>query len=343
MKQYNIYPTYYDKFQCIAADCTDCCCAYWQVAIDNETALMYECVEGEMGERLRLSQTIDVDGDRVFRLKEDRCPFLEKSGLCEIQRRLGEEYLCATCYSYPRAVQEYSDFAEHDLSLSCPEAARLILSESVHSGYIEYLDEVPDYELLYTPEFMDMLRGTREILRRIICEPGFTTQRIVQECYEYSKLVQKNIKNRSYEIPEYIMMNRKVPEEISYVDLIDHFLSKEILTEEWREMLLDARKLGEKKLYYPEFNELRKLMVSFSNGYRRLFLYYIDRYWLRANIDCNVVGKIHKMVKAYIILRRLQTAYYVKNKELPFSASVRIVQLYSKEVEHSATSEYDFW
>lgn len=342
MKQLNIYPSYYDKFRCIAADCEDSCCAQWQIVVDDETAFMYENVDGEIGEKLRSVQETDEDGDRVFRLDGDRCPFWERSGLCEIHRCLGEEYLCGTCSEYPRAVQDYGDFAEHDLSLSCPEAARIILSESLYGEAYECCEDIPDEEICYEPELMSLLKGSRQRIRELIIKPELSVSHILYECYTYAERVQCCIDGEDYICPELQLSRMDSIPRISYVKFIDSFLAQEILTDEWREMLLEARALGEADIYSSEYDGLRVCMADFDRGYRRMLLHYIDRYWLRAAFDGDVMDKIRHMAAAYIMLRRMQTAYYAKNKELPLSASQRLVQLYSKEIEHNSSVDLDF-
>jgi lysine-N-methylase len=47
-----------------------------------------------------------------------------------VQRELGEDALSDTCYVYPRHVMKFGDRIEQSLTLSCPEAARLALTES---------------------------------------------------------------------------------------------------------------------------------------------------------------------------------------------------------------------
>lgn len=43
---------------------------------------------------------------------------------------MGEQALCHVCRTFPRLTHEYEGFTEHALELSCPEAARLILTEA---------------------------------------------------------------------------------------------------------------------------------------------------------------------------------------------------------------------
>ena len=122
-----IYPDYYRKFTCLGGSCPDTCCAQWEVVVDDDTAALYAAVPGELGDALRQTLTMDEDGDRILRFSEGRCPLLTSGGLCSVQMALGHEALCKTCREFPRLIQDYTNFREHSLSLSCPEAARLIL------------------------------------------------------------------------------------------------------------------------------------------------------------------------------------------------------------------------
>ena len=117
----------YASLRCLAQDCPDSCCVGWDVVIDDDTAALYASMDGALGEKLRAHLAFDADGDRIFRPTDGRCPFLCADGLCEIQREAGEQALSVTCARFPRIVQEYTDFTEYCLSLSCPQAAKILL------------------------------------------------------------------------------------------------------------------------------------------------------------------------------------------------------------------------
>ena len=57
----------------------------------------------------------------------NQCPLLTEDRLCRIQAELGEELLSHACATYPRIVNSIGGIEETALSLSCPEAARLVL------------------------------------------------------------------------------------------------------------------------------------------------------------------------------------------------------------------------
>lgn len=121
------YPGYYKKFRCLAGECPDTCCIGWKITVDRETEKTYQKLrkgKSELAERLRRSvrrRLIIPDGDR--------CPFLAGDGLCDLCREYGEAAMTRTCRRYPRHVEDFGDIHEVELLCSCPEAARLILSE----------------------------------------------------------------------------------------------------------------------------------------------------------------------------------------------------------------------
>ena len=123
-------PNYYESFSCIASSCRHSCCIGWEIDVDADTLCYYDTVTGEMGQRLRAS--IDREADPpCFRLTPDeRCPFLNESGLCDLITELGEESLCRICDDHPRFRNVLSDRVELGLGLCCEAAAELILSQT---------------------------------------------------------------------------------------------------------------------------------------------------------------------------------------------------------------------
>jgi len=122
-----IFPNYYKKFKCIADKCKHSCCIGWEIDIDEDTMELYNCLEGEFAEKIRAN----IEGEvPQFILKEgERCPFLNKNGLCDIILTLGEDAICDICHLHPRFSNFYDDFTETGLGLCCEEAARIILTE----------------------------------------------------------------------------------------------------------------------------------------------------------------------------------------------------------------------
>lgn len=151
-----IKPDYYDEFACIADRCPDTCCAGWQIMIDEDSLEKYERVKGSFGERLE--REIDWE-EGAFCQKKSRCCFLNEKNLCDIYGNLGEEALCETCTKYPRHVEEFEDLREYSLSLSCPVAARMMLTRKMPVSFLVTEDEKAD-ELEEEFEDFDLLLFT---------------------------------------------------------------------------------------------------------------------------------------------------------------------------------------
>lgn len=123
-------PNYYDLFKCKASACEHTCCVGWEIDIDRETLSQYRSIPGKIGERLK--QNIDWEAETpCFKLTADeRCPFLDQNGLCELISELGEESLCSICNDHPRFRNILPDRVELGLGLCCEAAAKLILSQT---------------------------------------------------------------------------------------------------------------------------------------------------------------------------------------------------------------------
>lgn len=119
-------PKYYKNFKCLADRCEHSCCIGWEIDVDGEALKRYEGLSGGYGDAVK--DSISYDGEPHFRLCHgDRCPHLDGHGLCKIIMNLGEDYLCSICREHPR-FYNYTDVAEVGLGMSCPEAARVILT-----------------------------------------------------------------------------------------------------------------------------------------------------------------------------------------------------------------------
>jgi len=129
-------PFYFNEFRCIGGSCEDNCCIGWDVEIDKGTYEKYQKVKDqELSQFFRKSifenpdsYDHNVDYAIVELAKNNRCPFLNEDHLCKIQAKLGHDYLSNVCAAYPRYVNEINGVAEYSLNVSCPEAARLVLT-----------------------------------------------------------------------------------------------------------------------------------------------------------------------------------------------------------------------
>ena len=133
-------PGYADSFHCIGSACEDTCCAAWTVPVDRATWDKYDALPESPLRVLihasvtRMPERAEPVGDgknplfaKILMNEDNRCPILTSEGLCRIQAELGESLLSHTCATYPRVVLAVGPVRETALTLSCPEAARLVL------------------------------------------------------------------------------------------------------------------------------------------------------------------------------------------------------------------------
>ena len=141
-----IFPNYYDKFKCIADKCRHSCCIGWEIDIDDDTMELYNSIGDE-----NILKNIEGNPPHFKLAKEERCPFLNKSGLCDIITKYGDGAICDICYFHPRFRNFYENFEETGLGLACEEAARIVLSQTDKFA-IEIPDVATDEERVFLEE-----------------------------------------------------------------------------------------------------------------------------------------------------------------------------------------------
>lgn len=130
------YPKYLKEFRCIADRCEDTCCAGWDIDIDKVTFKRYFKVNNQEMKKMfqknvhnnQYCTSEDVDYGRVKLKNNKRCAFLDDNNLCVIYSNIGEDYLSNVCTCYPRITNMIDGNYEMTLDVSCPEAARKVLS-----------------------------------------------------------------------------------------------------------------------------------------------------------------------------------------------------------------------
>lgn len=134
MKEITIFePKFISNFQCIGSQCIEHCCQGWSIHFDKKS----------YGKYLK-SPSIEIKNitaHSVFLSKESRgqwgsvklnesgeCNFLDENKLCKIHAAMGKDALSDVCSTYPRGSYSYNNEINKIISLSCPEATRLLLT-----------------------------------------------------------------------------------------------------------------------------------------------------------------------------------------------------------------------
>ena len=158
MKVY--FPSYYNKFKCIAEKCRHSCCVGWEISVDEDTLAGYSA----LGESDRAEILSHIGADGCITLADgERCPFLRYDGLCRIIADHGEEHTSRICREHPRFYHRVGNRVEGGIGASCEEAARIILSCDDFADFIalerdvEVADETNFDSLTHRSRLYDIL------------------------------------------------------------------------------------------------------------------------------------------------------------------------------------------
>ena len=298
-------PRYFDDFSCIASACPDSCCKEWDVQVDDTSAALYRQLPGPLGDRLR-EVLVEEEGETLMLIEDGRCPMWRNDGLCRIQAELGEAALCKTCREFPRLTHDYGDFVEQNLELSCPEAARIILSRE--PGWVS--EEVPGGEMPeYDAEAMESLKASREVFYGLLADKSRPVNETLALALLYGYQAQGELDGDEaapFDAEASMETLRQFARPGDERAMVEFFRSLEILTPQWRQRL-DAPAPG-----------------CFDDRYRLLARYFADRYWLQAVSDYDLTSRVKFFVISCLFIRYL-------GGDLAETA-----QIYSKEIENSS-------
>ena len=298
-------PSYFDEFRCIASACPDSCCKEWDVQVDAAAAEYYRSLSGPLGDRLR-EVLKDVDGETVMEITEGRCPMWRQDGLCRIQAELGEEALCKTCREFPRLTHDYGDFIEKGLELSCPEAARIILSASPAPAVQEEVADIAEAE--YDQDAMDVLKQTRATALSLISDTTYSVPLMLALLLIYGYQAQGELDGddiHPFDADAAMDTIQDFAKSGSFQEILSFFAELEILTPLW-----------EVRLSSPG-------TPNFPENTRNLARYFVDRYWLQAVSDYDLACRVKFMVISCLVICCLGSNF------------TDTAQLYSKEIENS--------
>jgi len=359
-------PHFYDQFECIADRCPDTCCAGWQIVIDEDSLEKYEQVEGPFGNRL--ANSIDwEEGTFLQYERERRCAFLNEQNFCDIYTELDPDALCDTCRMYPRHVEMYDGLREASLSLSCPEAARIMLTCQEPMEVLSW--ETEEEEDSFDEDEMDYLLFTRledarEVMFQILRERRLDIrqrmfmvemlaekmQRCVDECRDFEiDDVITEAESRLQEACE------KVETQVQSVDLDVYsalcqeftvFGEMELLREEWGQTLENmwsALYAGGKEQYEEicrRFDQTYGCDSKYSQDWQRigeqLMMFFVYTYFCGAVYDDWIAVKIRLASFSVRWIQELVRYRWWENGEkLTMDDVIEMAWRYAREVEHS--------
>ena len=274
--------------------------------VDPDSAKYYRSLSGPLGDRLR-EVLSDMDGETVMTILDGRCPMWRQDGLCRIQAELGEEALCKTCREFPRLTHDYGDFVERGLELSCPEAARLILTAP--PAALSGSERAGDGEAEYDEEAMDVLKATRETMLSLLSDSRRPVGETLALALLYGCQAQGELDGGEvlpFDPEAALEGARELAKPGDIRAFLDFFRELEILTPQWENLLQDPAP-GDWDEHTPA-----------------LARYLTERYWLQAVSDYDLYSRVKFMILACLLVKTLGGDIF------------RTAQLMSKELENSA-------
>lgn len=351
------YPDYYKEFVCTGSACKDnCCAAGWQIAIDEESLDMYKNMEGDIGVRIRNS--IDWKTG-LFEQYEHKCALLNENGLCDVYCDAGEDKMCVLCQRYPRHYEEYENLREISLSISCPEAARIVLTRKEKTGFYTEEDETEEeYEdfdyLMFTKlveirEFLFKTVQDRSMPLKyrmaVVLKAVHDIQNLINkdEIFEIDELLDK------FNQPDYtkrVIKSLKVygDKAINRKEYLAAMMGRlhklEVLKSDWTafveecERILYSEATAEK--YLDKCREFDEYYAEHEYEYEQILVYFIFTYFCGAVYDYDAESKLKFGLVSVLLIREFDRAVWIKNGgTLSLEDQIEIVHRFSKEVEHS--------
>ncbi len=348
-------PQYYDHFQCLAGSCPDTCCAGWQIVIDEQSMEKYSNVKTDFG--IRLLNSIDwYQG--TFEQCNRRCSFLNEENLCDIYQELGSEALCQTCRQYPRHVEEFEDLREYSLSLSCPEAARIILSEKGKTQFDETEDNTEEEEEDYQNFdllLFDYLETSREFIFSVIQDRKLPFPKRMGAFLLLSFEIQKALeKGELFELDLEKNLRKILTRENrgswsvrfrNMKDMAKDLEKLEILREGWKDELENLQR----GLYDNGEEAYRKTAGAFEENLikdgkeelwdiwgEQILVFFVYTYFCGAVYDNMVYSKAVLSVFSVIWIREISMKRCcIQNEPVDLETVCRTAWEFAREIEHS--------
>lgn len=308
-------PDYYDAFRCIAGACRDSCCIGWEIDIDAKTQAFYEQVPGIFGRRLH-----DNIRDGSFLLDEkERCPFLNRAGLCDIYTELGEEHLCQICTDHPRFYNWFGAYKEGGIGLSCEAAAMLILTNPIRLITREIPD---DFGADCDPALLSYLTQGRAKLLKILSQTKPLSS-VTASMLRFADRLQFHMDNDIWEMPE----TEDVPAgRFDAAGMLAFLQTLEPMDPTWHGLLSELS-VSLEKLPPPEPEDAEML--------RNIGAYFLFRYVLQGVFDGEILSRVRLSAAAMQVIGLLWRYRRLTEGDTDLQTLADLAKAFSKEIEYS--------
>lgn len=354
-------PDYYKQFNCLAGECPNTCCAGWQIEIDEKSLIKYIKFKNKQHPfGSRLFNGVNWKEGVFLQDEEQRCEFLNEENLCDIYSGAGKRMLCKTCKTYPRHIEEFEDRREISLVLSCPEAARIILSKEDRVTFREMQKKRPkDHYEDFDAVLFAVLAKARDYLIDIAQERsvslsdrmakillyGYDLQLCIRrgELKKYKGIERAHRKSGFGE--HFQMLHAKAaPAEGSRYFLIQKvwelwLAELEVLKPVWPAYInkcMGALYSQGEEVYLAWRERFLETYKDWETECEQLLVYWIYTYFAGAAYDRNACTKLKFAVINTILILEMDIARYIEmDGAFVKPDQIKLCMDYSREIEHS--------
>lgn len=342
-------PSFFDQFKCIGSACTDTCCAGWEIEVDETTAQGYLAEKGAFGDRLR-REIGSEPGEYFFKLKNNRCPFLNKENLCDIFINLGEDRLCDICREHPRFYNWFGDYTEVGLGLCCEEAERLLFSDSKPLTFVEEVhtdaSDLLDDESEECEQMLEERKAIFSILQNRKKNIGARLKRLLLQLPYADEMLLLTVPILEWDDPESITKldyNAKPSTNTlksSALFLIRFFGGMESLDKTWPSMMKELEQNIDSLIDVDKAAEF----IQFMKGENRLYeyehiaVYLVYRYYPEILFDGQIEAKILFAAASICLLFLMDLQCFQENGVYTQQDRIELVRRFSKEIEYCPES-----
>lgn len=370
------YLKYLKEFECIGGKCEDSCCIGWDIDIDKTTFRQYYKVQDKEMKKMfqknvhnnEYCQSPDVDYGKVKLKGDKRCPFLDEDNYCIIYSKLGEEYLSNVCTSFPRILNKIDGYYEMSLDVSCPEAARILLSKEEGIEFEESEETLGKHIIsseidTKSKEFKDSpmkyLKEIRDLSIKIIKNRKFDLNKRLYILGEFINELEEELKYNYKDVPKFIkdydidsVNDPYDKEEFSYLLQVDFFKKtmkylnilnevdslyfKECTNEVMNGFNFEEDNISKySDLYIKAFEDYSEEFIN-KNSYifENYLVNFMYNYMFPFSETQSVFDGYIMLLMRYSFIRFYLVGRYINNKEESKEDIVKFIQVFSKSIGH---------
>lgn len=345
---------FYDKFRCIADQCSFTCCEGWDISVDLD---IYEKWKSNdelkiLLKNLKLKKTGKETEYFIKMGLQKCCPFLDGKKLCNIVIKNGEDYMPRTCRIFPRVENCHGDLQELSLSCTCPAVVDIInqLNEKIkfvyHGDKNIWVQLPPEYKI-------------RETMIKIMQNSKFSFKERILLVFQLLLSMKKELiitkeAISNYKDEDYLMSLSKlwhgiqIENEVSllesnelFLDIVQNYRNER----KFRQYLEDIAGFADAIDLKRSQNQWEKFKIEFDQYEQLIENCMISKIFsncICVDID-DMIMQYQIIITEYAMVRFSAFLLWLSKKEFGFSDIRNYIVTYSRIIEYNSDGIREFW